>query len=514
MNELNDWTSGYVTDIGYTFGYYSELNPLALKLAFLNSGIIPPEVGYACELGFGQGLSTNIHAAGSLVHWHGNDFNPAQTAHAHELAAASGAKVDLVDDSFAEFVNRSDLPEFDYIGLHGIWSWISDENRGHLVEFIRKKLKVGGVVYISYNTLPGWSAFAPVRYLMTEHAELVGAEGQGILGRIDESLLFTEKLLAASPAYALANPQVSERIKSLKQQSRQYLAHEYFNRDWQPMSFSSVKDWLAPTKLSYACSANLLDHVDEINLSQEQIALLQSVNDPQLRETTKDFMVNQQFRRDYWVKGGRRLLPQQQLTRLRQFACVLVVPPDSISMKFQASQGEVSMTESIYLPIIQRLSNHQPITLGELHQQLASQAISFTQMFQAVVVLAGRGCLAAVQNEETVAKVKESSQRLNNYLLNGACNGSEISYLVSPLIGGGISASRIEQLLISAYINGEQTPEAMAKKAWFYLKELGQSLIKDGEAIDEEDENLAEMQRYAELFVATRLPIFQALLIV
>lgn len=348
MNELNDWTSGYVTDIGYTFGYYSELNPLALKLPFLNSGIIPPEVGYACELGFGQGLSTNIHAAGSLVHWHGNDFNPEQTAHANELAAASGAKVDLVDDSFAEFVNRPDLPEFDYIGLHGIWSWISDENRTHIVEFIRKKLKVGGVVYISYNTLPGWSAFAPVRYLMTEHAELVGAEGQGILGRIDESLLFTEKLLAASPAYARANPQVSERIKNLKQQSRQYLAHEYFNRDWQPMSFSSVKGWLAPTKLSYACSANLLDHVDEINLSQEQIALLQSVNDPQLRETTKDFMVNQQFRRDYWVKGGRRLLPQQQLNRLRQFTCVLIVPPNSISMNFQASQGEVSMTESIY----------------------------------------------------------------------------------------------------------------------------------------------------------------------
>lgn len=135
-------------------------------------------------------------------------------------------------------------------------------------------------------------------------------------------------------------------------------------------------------------------------------------------------------------------------------------------------------------------------------------------MFQAVVVLAGRGCLAAVQNEETVAKVKESTQRLNNHLLNGACNGSEISYLVSPLLGGGISASRIEQLLINAYINGEQTSAAMAKSAWSYLKELGQTLMKDGEAINEEDENLAEMQRYVELFVATRLPIFQALLVV
>ena len=33
---MNDWTAGYVADIGYTFGYYAELNPLRIKLAFLN----------------------------------------------------------------------------------------------------------------------------------------------------------------------------------------------------------------------------------------------------------------------------------------------------------------------------------------------------------------------------------------------------------------------------------------------------------------------------------------------
>jgi SAM-dependent methyltransferase len=66
----------------------------------------------------------------------------------------------LFDESFAEFASR-DLPEFDYIGLHGIWSWISDENRAVIVDFIRRKLKVGGVLYISYNTLPGWAPLPP-----------------------------------------------------------------------------------------------------------------------------------------------------------------------------------------------------------------------------------------------------------------------------------------------------------------------------------------------------------------
>jgi hypothetical protein len=28
---MNDWTAGYVADIGYTYGYYTELNPLRVK---------------------------------------------------------------------------------------------------------------------------------------------------------------------------------------------------------------------------------------------------------------------------------------------------------------------------------------------------------------------------------------------------------------------------------------------------------------------------------------------------
>ena len=50
---MSDWTAGYVADIGYTFGYYAELNPQHLRLAFLNAGLAFPDVGTACELGFG-----------------------------------------------------------------------------------------------------------------------------------------------------------------------------------------------------------------------------------------------------------------------------------------------------------------------------------------------------------------------------------------------------------------------------------------------------------------------------
>ncbi len=172
---MTDWTAGYVADIGYTFGYYTELNPLRVQLQFLNSGLALPGTGAACELGFGQGLSANVHAAASMSKWYGTDFNPSQAAFAQQVNDITGAGAELFDQGFDEFCNRQDLPDFDYIGLHGIWSWISDENRKTIVDFIRRKLKVGGVVYISYKTLPGWAPMVPMRHLLTEHAEVMAA---------------------------------------------------------------------------------------------------------------------------------------------------------------------------------------------------------------------------------------------------------------------------------------------------------------------------------------------------
>mgnify|MGYP000311257992 CR=1 FL=1 len=108
---MSDWTAGYVADIGYTYGYYTELNPLRVRLAFLNAGLVPPEVGSACELGFGQGMSANLHAAASVVQWAGTDFNPAQAGFAQEIANVSGANARLFDEAFAEFcaANRVEM---------------------------------------------------------------------------------------------------------------------------------------------------------------------------------------------------------------------------------------------------------------------------------------------------------------------------------------------------------------------------------------------------------------------
>ena len=43
------WDEGYVSDVGYTMGYYGDMNPLRMRLALLNAGWHAPTMATACE---------------------------------------------------------------------------------------------------------------------------------------------------------------------------------------------------------------------------------------------------------------------------------------------------------------------------------------------------------------------------------------------------------------------------------------------------------------------------------
>jgi len=511
---MTDWTAGYVADIGYTFGYYAELNPMRVKLAFLNKGLAFPETGAACELGFGQGISANFHAAASITEWHGTDFNPAQAGFAQDLAKAAGVNARLFDDAFADFAKREDLPDFDYIGLHGIWSWISDENRAVIVDFVRRKLKVGGVLYVSYNTLPGWATFAPIRHLMTEHAEVIGSEGKGTVSRIDDAIDFAEKLIGTNPMFARVNPTVAERIKKLKSQNRHYLAHEYFNRDWHPMHFSTMADWLEPAKVSFACSANYLDSIDAINLSSEQQAFLKEFTDERFRESVRDFMVNQQFRKDYWVKGPRRLNALDRVEALGALRVILTTHRPDVPLKMNGAMGEVTLSEKVYSPYLDLLADHKPRSFAEIERALQSHDINLPKIIEASMVLSASGHLALVQDDEVVEKAKKHTQKLNAHICSLARGTNDIAFLASPVTGGGVPVIRFHQVFVLAITEGLKQPSDWAQMTWDVLNRQGQRLIKEGKSLESAEENLKELNEQAQAFAKRELPILKALKIV
>lgn len=506
-----DWTSGYVTDVGYTAGYYSVLDPLRARFPLLASAYEPPTVGVACELGFGQGLSVALHAAAQPgVQWWGTDFNPDQAAYGRALLAGTGAQANLFDESFEEFCARPDLPQFDFIALHGTWSWVSDANRHVIVDFVRRKLRLGGVLFMSYNSQPAWAPSIPLRHLMKLHADTMGAPGQGTVSKIDQAIEFIDRLLETKPNHLLANPAVAERLASIKGQNRAYVAHEYMNRDWAPMAYSEVEAWLAAAKVSFAASADVLDQLAQLQLKPEQIALLAEIPDKTLRETVRDFCVNRQFRRDYWVRGLRHLPQTEQYGLLRQERVVLTMPRVLVGNTVVGAHAQMTLAPEVYGPILDLLADHRPHTLAEIEEGLEG-AIGGANLVTAIMVLLGQGGVVPAQSAAEAELATGPCRALNHKILTRARASDEIGFLACPVTGGAITAPRFHQIFALATQSGFTQPQDWASFAWSILKPQGQRMMKDGEPLASDDDNLAAITAQAQAFGAGILPMWRAL---
>ncbi len=452
------WTAGYVSELDYTHGYYKEMSPLNLELAML-SRLQAHSVGRPLrylELGFGQGLSLNIHAAANDGEFWGTDFNPTQAANARELAQASGADLKALDLSFEELARRDDLPEFDVIGLHGIWSWISDENRRVIADIARNRLAVGGILYMSYNTTPGWSPAIPLRHLMSLHLNLATGEANGLGSRIDAAVDFAAK--GHRQQRALFPRQSGGRRPSQGHQNhnRNYLAHEFFNADWHPMPFSEAAGYLEQAKLSFAASSNLVSHIDALHLTAPQQQLLASIAHPILRESVRDYCENQQFRRDIFVKGPRTMTQPQQIDQLQSWRFMLITSERDVQYKIAGPVGEAQLQADVYRPLVAALAEgrHAPKSFAELAAHPTLRAVSAAQMAQALFVLTGLGYASAVNPERQIQTVRSRTRALNKVLIERAVFSGEIGFLASPVTGGGVAIGRIQQLFLRSIARG------------------------------------------------------------
>jgi SAM-dependent methyltransferase len=451
----------------------------------------------------GQGFTTNILAATyPQSQFYANDFNPSHIATARDLAAKAGMKnILFFDDSFEEFLER-DLPQFDFISLHGTYSWISAKNRQVIVNFIRRNLKVGGLVYISYNALPGWSAAMPMQALMVRH----GQHSSELLTRIEQALNFTGELLEANASYFVQNPILKNRYERLKEQNRYYLAHEYFNQEWNSFYFDEVAKELEDAKLKYVGSAHINDHIDAVNLSQAAQEKLAKISDPIYREVVRDFFVNSQFRRDIFSRGSLSLTTQEQLKQLQETRFALLVNPANIKFEHQFPVGEVKLQETVYQPICEVLAE-SPQTLLQLQNHPKTSNINLNGLYQALMILTGIGYIHPAVDEQTCQQRKPSTDAFNNAVKAKAIYDEELSFLASPLIGTGVVVNRLEQLFLLAKSSNQDAVQFV----WQILASQGKKVVKDGKPLETEEENIAHLKTVYEQFTEERLLTLQKL---
>ena len=503
---MEDWTQGYVADVSYDYSFFPELAPVNIAFNLLDSRFLPPpleNITY-CELGCGQGFTTNVLAAANpQSEFWGIDFNPTHAAEAQRLAEAANLKnIHFSDQSFAEFL-AADTPKFDFITLHGVYSWISDENRRIIVDLLRQKLKFGGAVYLSHNALPGWSAIMPLRELMVQYAE--DSNGSSIQ-KVEKGLAFAQRLQALKARYFLSNPAISQDIAEMQEDSRNYLAHEYFNDNWRPLYHFEAAQQLADAKLTFATSADIDDQFHDLKLDQDQLNLLSETTDSTLRQTVRDFLFNTRFRRDLYIKGPVKVPALEQVELLSNFRFALVVNPEEIEYEIDLVGRPIRLDEKIYKPLIAALTE-KPQTLRELMRLPDLTKLDFASILQALKILMANYSVAPALSEAGEAERQQAVASFNAAVLKRARFGADTQILASPITGSGIDISRSEQLLLLAHMR-QGDP---VRFIWNILQVQGERLLKDGKPLDTPEANQAELKAQIQRFREIRLPLLTRL---
>lgn len=508
---MNDWTDGYVSDVEYLPGYYMEQVPAHLDLACLLRGIEPPRAPGAsfryCELGCGVGeTSLTIAAANPQAEVWAFDFNPAHIARASGLAkAAALINAHIEEASFEELAGgaQGDLGRFDYIVLHGVWAWVSAANRAYIVQFIDRHLKPGGLVYVTYNALPGWTSTMPLQRLVSMFAETDSERSdRRIIAALDKVAAFVK-----AGAGMLA-PEMLERLgKERDKGNVAYLSHEYLNAHWSPCYQVDVARDMAAVKLSYAGTANLLENFPDLSLTPVQRELVASMP-ASFAETAKDYFMARTFRRDIYIRGV-RAIPERRLDgRIRDLRLALVVPEEAVTRDIKVPLGEAALNESFYGPALEALME-MPRTVGELIDLPEAEGSSVTPR-EVVGMLVGSRQAMLLANE-TSPETRTAAVRFNAAHLSACADeGRAVCALAAPGTGSGLTARLFEMLAYEAMADGAPAEAgALTDAVWRILTARGDRIRHEGELIQDDNENKRLIAEQMQLVVTTAVPIWK-----
>ena len=438
-----NWTAGYNNSVAYTTGYYHEQSPTFLNACLAMQRVSPPslEKFTYCELGFGQGLTSLILAA---THPKGDfyacDFNPLHVLGASLIRdEARLPNLTLLENSFDDLAQgKVELPLFDYITMHGIISWISDETRAQIMRFLTRYLKPGGVVQVSYNAMVGCAQVLPMQRLL-----MLGA-GEGNAGWTKASE-FARKMVNLDALHFKRNPDSLGRVEGFDNQDERYLVHEYLHEKWTPFYFTDVVREMAAAKLSFAGSARFA-HMSPVGwLGEQQREMLETVSDPIEAEELRDYFANRGFRSDIFVRGK---APLNDIGLREQAEHIHLWGNSAVPYKTVVALEHATLTriDAVHKPLRDLLQRSE-MTLAQVFDAPEFAGLTLDAILKLLR-------LSIAVNETFVrygeAQPRATADRLNAVLLARIERGETWGALASPRQGGGAGISVLDQLMLAS----------------------------------------------------------------
>ncbi len=297
-SEISDIKNSY-DDLMYESKAFSQtaINNLEARARLI--GLQPAPAANAKVLELGCSMGGNIITQALYypdAEFVGIDLSGRQVAQGNAIIEKMGLENVRLEEKDILTVDES-FGKFDYIIVHGIWSWVPDAVKDKIFSICRNNLTEHGIAYISYNVYPGWKRQEQLR-------EIMYFAGRDVLEEPLEAR--TRKGLDALKALAeiLENDKGLDgggklpAIQKILNHNFYYIAHEYMEAFNDPIYVNGFIEWANRHRLAYIGDTDL--HASFVSWmaehTRERILALAG-GDYIAKEFYSDILSDRQFRR-------------------------------------------------------------------------------------------------------------------------------------------------------------------------------------------------------------------------
>jgi methyltransferase-like protein len=280
----------------------------------------PPESARVLELGCAAGGNLIPHAArnpqGEYV---GVDYSRVQIQDGQQRIDHLGlSNITLLHASVAAL--PEDLGTFDYIIVHGVYSWVAPDIQEAILRACKTHLRPNGIAYVSYNIYPGWKTREIMRDAMLFHTRLIEDPSQ----RLGHAKGMVEYMQQIGRPGSMFKQVMDAEVDVVSKGSPSYLVHEYLEEHNSPCYFREFAARALHHGLAYLGDGTLPTMFPS-NLGGDAAQRLANVAHNQIDlEQYLDFLSNRTFRQSLLVHGDaqaklRRNLGREQLSQLAYY---------------------------------------------------------------------------------------------------------------------------------------------------------------------------------------------------
>ncbi len=250
-------------EVRYSNFPYAQTHPDRLATVGALHGLRTPDPATARVLEIGCGAGGNVIAMAVST--------PGVTAVGVDLAATAieegRGTIEAVGIANAELrhgdisdLRGGQLGEFDYIVAHGVYAWIPEPVRDHLLQAIHSHLAPDGLAFVSYNANPG----GHMRRALREIGLWNAGDAQGpvaVADRAQELYRFVWENRAGTKDWW--GGLLESQLDSLAHGPTHRLVHDELSAFWAPAWFSDVMRRAAAAGLAYVGDADLATMLPE-----------------------------------------------------------------------------------------------------------------------------------------------------------------------------------------------------------------------------------------------------------